>query len=578
MGDLKDKSVMVIGGTTDVGAKVCDALGKEGVKLTICGSNKAQGEEFTSSLVKKYSPNLQAAFSFTNPGDRASVDTAFKKAKNTFEYVHYVINCAQIWDDGQNWTTEVDVNMRGTFIVSLLALEHLGTRKNMSAEGATVFNVSSTLAFQPNYLMPIFGATKAAVLKFTRDMGTEFQFGLNKIKFVAVCPALSRDEQSTFFNMAQTKMVLPYDELLNAWKKVQINNFQTNEHVASEIVSLMKSNPKNGGVYMIDGEKTMPPPPPATKPTSAAPKGPPPKGKAPPVNNPDRFNLNELRTDVTADIEKAIAATKVSELSKYAIFVTGGANGLGREIVKAFAKEGCKVAILDQDQTKGQDLAMELCKVHGKAAVMFFQCNLTDPKSFEASMKLAKSQLGRFDVLVNNASCWADNLEQFDKSISLNFKSVVTGSLLAVNTMGTKRGGEGGLVLNIADTLAFIPAFLTPIYAATKAAVIKFTSDMGVSQHYAMNKVGFLSIVPSGFSGSSLFGEPQNKIMVSGKDMMEPFTKSFDMKQAKQTAEQVAQNIVKIVKNGERSGTFLVENGNFKKIDLPVVSAKPVLM
>uniref|UniRef100_A0A0A9XJ13 15-hydroxyprostaglandin dehydrogenase [NAD(+)] n=2 Tax=Lygus hesperus TaxID=30085 RepID=A0A0A9XJ13_LYGHE len=253
MSDLKGKSVLVIGGTSDVGAKVCEALGSEGVKLTICGTNKQQGEEFTASLVKKYSPNLQAAFSFNNPGDRASVDNAFKKAKSSFEYVHYVINCATIWDDGQNWATEVDINMRGTFLVSLLALEHLGTRKNINAEGATVLNVSSTLAFQPNYLMPIFGATKAAVLKFTRDMGTDFHFGLNKVKFVAICPALSRDDQTTFYNMAQTKMVLPYDELLNAWKKVQINNFQTAEHVGSEIVSLMKNNPKNGGVYMIDG-------------------------------------------------------------------------------------------------------------------------------------------------------------------------------------------------------------------------------------------------------------------------------------------------------------------------------------
>uniref|UniRef100_A0A0K8TA16 15-hydroxyprostaglandin dehydrogenase [NAD(+)] n=1 Tax=Lygus hesperus TaxID=30085 RepID=A0A0K8TA16_LYGHE len=317
----------------------------------------------------------------------------------------------------------------------------------------------------------------------------------------------------------------------------------------------------------------MPPPPPAKPapaPVKASPaKGPPPKGKVPAANISDRFNLNELKTDVTADIEKAIAATKASEISKCVVFVTGGANGLGSEIVKAFAKEGSKVGVLDQDQLKGQELATELCKLHGKASVMFFQCNLTDPKSFEAALKQAKTQLGRLDVLVNNASCWVDNLEQFDKSISLNFKSVVTGSLLALNMMGYKMGGAGGIVINIADTLAYIPAFLTPIYAATKAAVIKFTSDMGLSQHYALNKVGFMSVVPSGFSGSRLFEDPQNKIMVSSKDVMDLFTKSFNTSQAKQTCEQVAQNIVKIVKKGERSGTFLVENGDFKKVDLP---------
>lgn len=59
-------------------------------------------------------------------------------------------------------------------------------------------------------------------------------------------------------------------------------------------------------------------------------------------------------------------------------------------------------------------------------------------------------------------------------------KGTITGSLLAVQYMGKNHGGNGGTVLNVASILGFYVYPIMPIYSSTKAAVLKFTRDMGV--------------------------------------------------------------------------------------------------
>lgn len=46
--------------------------------------------------------------------------------------------------------------------------------------------------------------------------------------------------------------------------------------------------------------------------------------------------------------------------------------------------------------------------------------------------------------------------------------------------MGKNHGGNGGTVLNVASILGFYVYPIMPIYSSTKAAVLKFTRDMGV--------------------------------------------------------------------------------------------------
>jgi NAD(P)-dependent dehydrogenase (short-subunit alcohol dehydrogenase family) len=75
------------------------------------------------------------------------------------------------------------------------------------------------------------------------------------------------------------------------------------------------------------------------------------------------------------------------------VLVSGGASGIGAEIVRGFARNGAEVAVLDIDRAAGEALAQEL-------GVRFQPCDLTDV----AALRSAAADVGPVTVLINNAA------------------------------------------------------------------------------------------------------------------------------------------------------------------------------
>ena len=88
--------------------------------------------------------------------------------------------------------------------------------------------------------------------------------------------------------------------------------------------------------------------------------------------------------------------------------ITGGAKGIGREAVEAFAREGAKVVIADFDMGAGQELALKINSTGAES--MFCQVDVTDRTSVELMVKETLEKFARIDILVNNAGITKDNL------------------------------------------------------------------------------------------------------------------------------------------------------------------------
>ncbi len=96
-------------------------------------------------------------------------------------------------------------------------------------------------------------------------------------------------------------------------------------------------------------------------------------------------------------------------MSRYAdrvVIVTGAARGIGAGTAKRFADEGASVAILDLDQESAAATAAGL----GAAKAIGLACNVADAESVEAAVAQVVEELGKVDVLVNNAGVTRDNL------------------------------------------------------------------------------------------------------------------------------------------------------------------------
>ena len=83
-------------------------------------------------------------------------------------------------------------------------------------------------------------------------------------------------------------------------------------------------------------------------------------------------------------------------LQDRSVVITGGASGIGEEMVKAFVSQGARVAFLDIDNERGEAVASE-------TGASFHACDLTDIASLRAVLARIEDEQDGIDALVNNA-------------------------------------------------------------------------------------------------------------------------------------------------------------------------------
>lgn len=157
--------------------------------------------------------------------------------------------------------------------------------------------------------------------------------------------------------------------------------------------------------------------------------------------------------------------------------VTGGASGFGEGIVRRFAEEGARVAIVDLNADAAARLAEELDQLPVTADV-------SDRASVAAMVEAVRDRFERVDILVNNAGIGhkpqpLDQLDEaaFDRIFQVNAKSVYLTAQAVVPLM--KAQGSGA-ILNVASTGGVSPRPNLTWYNASKGWMITATRAMAV--------------------------------------------------------------------------------------------------
>src|SRR5699024_7325921 len=162
--------------------------------------------------------------------------------------------------------------------------------------------------------------------------------------------------------------------------------------------------------------------------------------------------------------------------------ITGGSRGIGKSIVKMFAKHGANVAFTYNSSAKASEEIVKELEDTG-VKVKAYQSNAAN---FEAAEELVKNVLEDFssiDILVNNAGITKDNLlmrmseEDFDKVIQINLKSVFNMTKAVQRTMLKQRKGS---IINMASVVGVKGNAGQSNYAASKAGIIGFSKSMAL--------------------------------------------------------------------------------------------------
>lgn len=179
-------------------------------------------------------------------------------------------------------------------------------------------------------------------------------------------------------------------------------------------------------------------------------------------------------------------------LAEKTVFVTGGASGIGAEMVQAFAGQKSRVGFVDIDQEAGTALAEKLGE-----NVKFAACDLRDIDALRAAFDQLAAQLGPADVLVNNAARddrhdWREvTPEYYDERMATNLRHM----FFAIQSVAPGMiDAGGGSIINMGSNSWWEAGGGFPAYATAKAAVHGLTRTM--ARDLGMHRIRINTVVP----------------------------------------------------------------------------------
>ncbi len=194
------------------------------------------------------------------------------------------------------------------------------------------------------------------------------------------------------------------------------------------------------------------------------------------------------------------------QLSGKVAVITGAAGNIGYHTAEAFAQAGADVAIVDLPHCfeKSKAIAAEFSASY-KIAASAYGCNLTDAKAVKKMFLQIEADLGRIDIVHNNAGvggCLVPDIEEWDSEHDMDhlthWKNVLNQNLVSQYIVATTAArmmiGEqhGGTIINTASLNAYV-ANQAPMhqtmddssYGVSKACVLYFT------KHFASQVISY---------------------------------------------------------------------------------------
>ncbi|MGM9518811.1 3-oxoacyl-[acyl-carrier-protein] reductase [Acidaminococcus timonensis] len=160
--------------------------------------------------------------------------------------------------------------------------------------------------------------------------------------------------------------------------------------------------------------------------------------------------------------------------------VTGGSRGIGRAVALKLAENGADVAINYAGNTAAAEEVKAAIEKLGRKA-MLVQGSVADTDGVQAIVNQVVKELGRLDILINNAGITRDGLlmrmkeADWDAVLETNLKGVFNCSKAVMRTMMKQKSGR---IVNMASVVGEMGNAGQANYAAAKAGVIGFTKSL----------------------------------------------------------------------------------------------------
>ncbi|GAA2137018.1 SDR family oxidoreductase [Nocardioides koreensis] len=167
------------------------------------------------------------------------------------------------------------------------------------------------------------------------------------------------------------------------------------------------------------------------------------------------------------------------------VLVTGGSRGIGAAIARAFAEQGDRVAVHYGTSARSAEEVRASLAGEGHVSV---QADMAQPDAVRAAVDRAADELGRLDVLVNNAGVFRAHpplttsydewQAAWSQTLATNLVGAANAAFCAVPHL---QAAGGGAIVNVSSRGAFRGEPANPAYAASKAGMNAFGQSMALA-------------------------------------------------------------------------------------------------
>jgi NAD(P)-dependent dehydrogenase (short-subunit alcohol dehydrogenase family) len=198
-------------------------------------------------------------------------------------------------------------------------------------------------------------------------------------------------------------------------------------------------------------------------------------------------------------------------LAEKVAIITGGGQGIGEAIARAYAREGARVIITGRTLSKLEEVASGIEADNGIVRCLNTVAGNRDHA--ERTVADAMAAWGRVDVLVNNAHSFTDYMAMEDPrledNIRIDMESAFIGSLQLMQCAFPHMREAGGSILNFGSSYGIRcePGFLA--YAASKEAIRTLTKT--AAKEWGKYKIRVNTILPSAMSPKALWYLEESK-------------------------------------------------------------------
>lgn len=160
--------------------------------------------------------------------------------------------------------------------------------------------------------------------------------------------------------------------------------------------------------------------------------------------------------------------------------ITGGASGIGAEIVRLFAKEGADIAINYHSRASQAELLAEECRKDG-GRIITVKADVSEPEPVQAMVEDVLKEFGKVDILVcstgiNRQSRFIDMaVDDWDEMLKVSLRGVFLCDRFILPHM-LERGS--GRIINVTSQLGQIGGVNCAHYCAAKAGIIGLTKSL----------------------------------------------------------------------------------------------------